>query len=35
VAAEEVDRVLRALAGEAVVIGEAVTWDGSEPRVRL
>jgi hypothetical protein len=35
VAPEEVDRALDALSGEAVVIGEAVPWDGSVPRVQL
>ncbi|RLC58514.1 MAG: phosphoribosylformylglycinamidine cyclo-ligase, partial [Chloroflexota bacterium] len=35
VAADEVDRALDALSGEAVVIGETVPWDGSGPRVRL
>ncbi len=35
VAAEEVQQALDALSGEAVVMGQAVPWDGSEPRVRL
>ena len=35
VAADEVDRALDALSGEAVVVGETVPWDGSGPRVRL
>jgi phosphoribosylamine--glycine ligase / phosphoribosylformylglycinamidine cyclo-ligase len=35
VAAEEVERILEALSGEAMVIGKAVAWDGSEPQVRL
>jgi phosphoribosylamine--glycine ligase/phosphoribosylformylglycinamidine cyclo-ligase len=35
VAAEEVERAVDALSGEAVVIGRAVPWDGSESRVRL
>ncbi len=35
VPAQEVDRALEALSGEAVVIGQAVAWDGNGPRVRL
>jgi phosphoribosylformylglycinamidine cyclo-ligase len=38
VSPHEVQRALdalRALRGEAVVIGQAVPWDESEPRVRL
>lgn len=35
VATEDVQRVLDALPGEAVAIGEAVLWDGSEHRVCL
>jgi len=35
VAAEDVDRALGALSGEALVIGEAVPWEGDGPRTRL
>ncbi|MFQ6100426.1 MAG: phosphoribosylformylglycinamidine cyclo-ligase [Anaerolineae bacterium] len=31
----EVERVLQALSGEAVAIGEAIPWDGNGPRVLL
>jgi phosphoribosylamine--glycine ligase/phosphoribosylformylglycinamidine cyclo-ligase len=35
VAEEDVDDAKAALAGEAVVVGETVKWDGSGPRVEL
>jgi phosphoribosylformylglycinamidine cyclo-ligase len=35
VAAQEVERALAALSGEALVIGRAIPWDGTGPRVRL
>ena len=35
VAADEVERALEALSGQAMVIGEAVAWDGGGDRVRL
>ena len=35
VSAEETERALEALGGKAMVIGEAVSWDGAGVRVRL
>lgn len=35
VAAQEVERALAALSGKVLVIGRAVPWDGTGPRVRL